>query len=381
MPLVSVVRFLLSLVSLAFLAGGVALLVDWGRDDVVRGVTDFWDDRHDWRLWAGVGLLALWGFGRAPVLFLIARPSREDDHFERGEAQAVRAPDGGALAVEIDGQAGAPTIILTHGQGLDRSVWAPIRDRLADRFRVLIWDLPGLGESDRPSDRDHGVEAAADALAALIEAVDARDCVLVGHSFGGMATQELAKRRPDLLESRVVGVALLHTTFQNPLRTMIASKLALALRHPVLEPGSRLTAWLEPLAWANAWQSHFSGAAHLANRLQCDGSVTRRQLDHVALVGVRNPPGAVERRNLGMYRWQGLDGAALTVPTLVVAGGADIVTKAEAGRTIAGALPNARLEIVPDANHLGPFERPETYAGLIAAFAEDVAERRGRSGR
>ena len=135
----------------------------------------------------------------------------------------------------------------------------------------------------------------------------------------------------------------------------------------------RLAIWLQPLAWLGAWNSYLNGSAHLANRFGFGQFVTRSQLEHTTLLTTRNPPGVSAKGNLSMFRWDGRAGLAnLTVPTLVIGGDADIVTKLEASRVIAGENPRFALEVVEGANHLGPLERADIYNQVIANFVLSV---------
>jgi pimeloyl-ACP methyl ester carboxylesterase len=236
---------------------------------------------------------------------------------------------------------------------------------------VIVWDLPGLGRSRAASGRAVDLSHFAQDLKALLSLTDGKPAVLVGHSIGGMTIQTLVRDHPEVLESSVAGLVLVNTTYTNPLRTMVLSGLAQALRWPLLEPLFRLTIWLQPLAWLSAWQSYMSGSAHLANRIGFASQVTRSQLEHNTLLATRNPPAASARGNLAMFRWDA-EGAlrASTIPTLILAGDSDLVTKREASETISSATPNGRLEVVSDANHMGFLERSEVYNDEIARFCE-----------
>lgn len=102
---------------------------------------------------------------------------------------------------------------------------------------------------------------------------------------------------------RAPGVVLVNTTYRKPLEAMIMAPLALALRYPFIEPMMFITKLLTPLAWIGAWQSYFSGSAHLANRIAFGKSVTRNQLNHTSLLSTRNSPGHQAQGNLSMFRW------------------------------------------------------------------------------
>jgi len=375
MPLFTIVRLFFVLVSLAVLATAGYLLWSWWESGAVFGDAAsemVRQPREDWRLWTGLALLAWSVAGRFAVLTAFARTSKPTDRFERGAGRTIGTSDGATLHLEEEGAAQARCIILTHGQGLDATAWAPYRAALAKTYRVITWDLPGLGRSSSGNRESLSVAAAAAALRELVLNTARRPVILVGHSFGGMAIQELAQADGEFFQRWVAGVVLLHTTHTNPLRTMILSDLALALQKPALEPLSAFTTWIQPIAWLSNWQSYLSGSAHLANRLQFGPDVTRRQLDHTTLLSTKSPPRAIEQRNVRMYHWRGLSGTGVDVPAIVVGGASDIVTKPEASHTIATMWPRASLHVVPSANHLTPFERYEDYARLMAEFADSL---------
>ena len=64
-------------------------------------------------------------------------------------------PDGSQLRVECYGREDAPPIILTHGWGANSTEWDYLKKELSDEFRLIVWDLPGLGRSTRPTNRDY----------------------------------------------------------------------------------------------------------------------------------------------------------------------------------------------------------------------------------
>lgn len=381
MPLISLFGSVFGLLSLAILGTGGYLLWSWWSGEMVLAPDDTYRlVRQDWRLWTGLALTG-WSFvGRWIVLGLAARPTEVPSHARRGAGRVLRGASGSSLYVEETGPADAPPIVLTHGWGLDSTIWAYARDALSSRFRVITWDLPGLGRSKPAGDGAISLTDFAADLRAILDFVGDRPAVLVGHSIGGMTIQTLARDHPDVFRGKVAGVVLLNTTHTNPLKTMILSGLFRALRWPVLEPLMRLTIWLQPLAWLCAWQSYLSGSAHLANRLGFGRYVTRSQLEHVTLLATRNPPGAQAKGNLAMFRWDATAALpAIAAPTLVVGGDLDIVTKLEASRAIADAIPRARLQEVSGVNHLGFLERADIYNAAVSAFADGVQRPQGDS--
>jgi predicted alpha/beta hydrolase family esterase len=229
MPVIAIPRMLLSLLSLILLGAGLYLLWTWyqGYDITDRhGVLHH--DREAWRLYAGLGLFA-WSFlGRFVVLMFI--PAGQDEpREERGEASVVMAPDGAALDVESFGEAGRPTLVLTHGWGLNSTAWWYAKHALAGRYRLITWDLPGLGRSKLAKDGKITIDRFAEALGAVVEWTGSDRVVLVGHSIGGMMTQTLWRACPQSVLDRVAGVVLVNTTPRgSPAHHVAESRLARA---------------------------------------------------------------------------------------------------------------------------------------------------------
>lgn len=375
MPLLAILRFVFSLLSVAVLGVAGYLAWTWWQGDVIRAADgDLVRLRDDWRLWTAIGLLAFSFLGRFIVTPLIAHGDKaEPSRPVRSNGQMVAGASGASLYVETHGSDQAPPLILTHGWGMDSTIWSYAKRDLAKRFRVVVWDLPGLGRSKMAADGAISLTDFAADLRSVIALAGGKPVVLVGHSIGGMTIQTLARDAPEVFGREVIGVVLVNTTYTNPLKTMILGGLARALRWPLIEPLMRLTIWLQPVAWLGAWQSYFSGSAHLANRLGFGDYVTRSQLEHTTLLATRNPPGASAKGNLAMFRWEaGADLPKMNVPVLVIGGDKDIVTKLAASAVITERLPFATMRTVAGVNHMGFLERSDAYNEAIADFADTV---------
>lgn len=98
-------------------------------------------------------------------------------------------------------------MVLIHGHPFDRRMWAPQLEALSRDFRLLAPDLPGYGASP-PGPKKITMRELADAVLALMEAVDIGRATIVGLSMGGLVAMELDLAHPD----RVSGVLLAATT-------------------------------------------------------------------------------------------------------------------------------------------------------------------------
>jgi pimeloyl-ACP methyl ester carboxylesterase len=375
LPILSLPKFLLPGLGLAILIGAIWLLRDWwvGLDigdsagvlHHVHGPTR--------ELIAGLVLLSWSVLGR-PVVLMFIRGASDEPRHQRTQGRTVVAPDGSSLHVEEYGRQGAPVLVLTHGWGLDSTVWAYARRSLSDGFRLVVWDLPGLGRSHGPADGRYSIDRFAEALGAVVRSVEAERVVLVGHSIGGMTTLTFWRACPEDLKRRVAGLALVDTTYQNPLRTMWLRPLWTAVQKPLIEPVNHLTVWLSPLVWLSSWQGYLNGSNQLAMRLTGFGRfATRWQVDHVARLASKGSPAVQAKGNLAMIHWSMAEHLPqIDVPTLVLAGDRDIVTLPAASEHIGGAAPRAQTTVVPGCGHMGFMERHDAYNSEIAAFAGRV---------
>jgi hypothetical protein len=80
-------------------------------------------------------------------------------------------PDGSELRIECYGREDAPAIILTHGWGANSTEWDYLKKELPGDFQLIVWDLPGLGRSTRPTNRHYSMENLSRDLEAIFSLV------------------------------------------------------------------------------------------------------------------------------------------------------------------------------------------------------------------
>lgn len=111
--------------------------------------------------------------------------------------------------VVVSGLAGGRPLILVHGFGCDQSMWRQVAPSLAEHFRVVTYDLTGMGQSDLSAyDRQRyaGLEAHAGDLLAIIDELELDQPVVAGHSIGASIALRAANRAPGKI-SRLVLVS------------------------------------------------------------------------------------------------------------------------------------------------------------------------------
>ena len=325
----------------------------------------------------GGAALLLWSFGGGWVTYprLFRRRGNDEPHSLRaGEQRAIRRPDGAELQVEYHGPANAPQIILIHGWGLDSDEWYYAKKELGKQYRLIVWDLAGLGQSGAPTNNDLSLEKLARDLDAVIDASSPRPVVLLGHSIGGMIILTYCRLFPQKIAANVNGLILAQSTYTNPVKTTTMAGLMQALQKPLLEPLCHLTIWLSPLVRLMGFMSYVNGSAHRSTeRSSFSGNETRGQLDFLTRYNYASSPAVVARGFLGMFRYDATNVLpAIAVPTLVVAGDQDTMCKPEASAFMAGNIPNARLVTLAQSRHCGLFEHHQEFHKTVSDFMQSL---------
>jgi pimeloyl-ACP methyl ester carboxylesterase len=360
----------LGVLSFILLGGGAYLLWLWYVGAVV-GAT-----------YVAVGCASvIWTLVGRWIVLLFWRRSGEDEprRTRTGSFQTLQRPDGTRLHVEFSGPADGPTMILTHGWGTDSTEWYYTKRALAECFRLIVWDLPGLGKSGGPLDGNYRLEKMADDLAAVVELAGTRPVLLLGHSIGGMITLTFWRRYSLTLGRRVTGLVLVNTTYTNPVLTTSFSKLWRALQAPLLTPLLYLTIWVSPIVRLMNWLSYLNGFTHIQTALTgFAGHETRGQLDFTAQFTPRCSPAVLARGGLATFAYnEAATLVSIDVPTLVLTGHLDRVLVPEASAYLRDVIPTAELVCLRPAGHMGLLEQHERFNDEVARFGAACFESPG----
>ena len=130
-------------------------------------------------------------------------PGRSRERMLAGLPVTERRLDvAGTATAVLEGGDGPPLVLLHGGIECGGAIWAPVVARLAERHRVVIPDLPGLGESDPVARLDAATFAAW--FGALLRLTCDERPGLVAHSLGGSLAARFATEHGELLERLVI---------------------------------------------------------------------------------------------------------------------------------------------------------------------------------
>lgn len=100
--------------------------------------------------------------------------------------------------------ADALPVVFVHGTRFSAGQWSTQLAALRDEFPVAAVDLPGHGER---SDQPWSLSSATEIIASAVDSLGRGPALVVGHSLGGYASLEFARRRPEQLRGLVLAAA------------------------------------------------------------------------------------------------------------------------------------------------------------------------------
>ena len=254
------------------------------------------------------------------------------------------------LHYELRGS-GEPLLLIQGMSGTHASWGEPFLAELeAAGFELLFYDHRGIGHSAAWRAPFTLVDLAADA-AGLLDAVGWETAHVMGISMGGMIAQELALAHPDRIRTLTLGC----TYAGGPEGVLTAPEVAQELGAAMM-----------------------SGDREMALRAGYDVNVSRAFAAEVAnyeafhqmatSVPAPLPVIMLQMQAIGEHDTSARL-ASITAPTLVIHGTEDRMLPDANGRTIAAAIPGARLELLEGIGHMFWWEQPATSAELVTSHA------------
>lgn len=158
------------------------------------------------------------------------------------EFRKVELSTGIAMNVALAGPEDAPPVIMVHGFPESHRTWREIAPRLDDRLRLVMPDLRGFGETDRPQDvSDYATDTLIADIFALADALGIDRFALVGHDWGGAIAWAAALRGNPRINRLAIVNSPHPLIFQKSLiedeAQRAASQYMRAFRNPGMEAG------------------------------------------------------------------------------------------------------------------------------------------------
>ncbi len=240
-------------------------------------------------------------------------------------------------------------VVLLHPFPVTHEFWMPVAEALATRYRVVLPDLRGHGDSGIGQGPATMEKHAAD-IARVMDDADVGQAWLVGVSIGGYALFEFWRKH----RGRVAALGLWNTKAQADGAQARAGRLQAA--NDVLDRGTEpFFESLIPRVLAKTTREMRPDLVDSALRM-----MRKLSAEDVAQVqrGMAARPDSVETLK------------TINVPTLLVTGEEDVITGVNEAELMRQHIPGSQLRVIPKAGHYSAWEQPEEAAKLLRQFLD-----------
>jgi len=245
-----------------------------------------------------------------------------------------------------------PPIVLLHPFPCHHEFWDPVASALESRYRLILPDLRGHGDSEI-GDGPAFMPKHANDIARLLDAAGVGKAVFIGCSIGGYILFEFWRR----FRERVIALALCDTRPQADTSEARSNRLAAAAA--VLEQGTEpfLDTMIPKLMGRTTVSTRpdlVAGARAMMRKMSAEGiSLVQR--------GMAERPDSVA------------DLKTINVPTLIAIGEEDVLSTVADGELMRQNIAGSQLKVVPKAGHYAPWEQAELAGKILRQFLDDVA--------
>ncbi|WNG35118.1 alpha/beta hydrolase [Archangium violaceum] len=254
---------------------------------------------------------------------------------------------------------GRHTLIFAHGFGSEQSAWRHQVKAFQDRYRIVLFDHVGCGQSDFNAYSPHryrGVHAYAEDVLELCEELNLADCTLVGHSFSGMVGVVAALADPSRFR-QLIFVKTTPRVLNDPDTGYVGGFSRAELDAFFAAMSSNYYAWA-------------SGFAPLAM-----GNPERPALGLEfarTLSGMRPDIALAIARIVFQYDHRA-DLPRLKIPSLIVHAGEDLAVPNEVGEYMARLIPDSKLTTIDASGHLPHLSAPLAVNRALAEYLAAAA--------
>ena len=263
-------------------------------------------------------------------------------------------PEAEPFALAYQDSCSGPTVLFIHGFPLNSSLWEPQMEDLNDTARLLAPDLRGYGLSPA-GQGPYSMKMLASDCYDLLDTLGVQSPIVVcGHSMGGYIAFEFLRRFPE----RVAGLVLVATRAAADTAETKEDRDKMAEQVREEGPGT-LTEPLLPKLLAN---DNYENDDKLV-------AFVREMINSASVNGIVGALAAMKERSDSTPLLPKID-----VPTLIIHGEEDEIVPLAEAKAMYEAIPNAELEIIPNAGHLPNLEGALHFNEALWDYLETLKE-------
>lgn len=261
--------------------------------------------------------------------------------------------------VKVSGVADGQPMVFAHGFGCDQHMWRHVAPQFEDRYRVVLFDHVGAGGADASAydpQRHADLSGYAEDVLAILDDLDLRDVVFVGHSVSAMIGVLAANAAPERF-AHLVLVGPSPRYVDDPATGYVGGFARTDIDELLDSLGSNYLGWstaMAPAIVGNPDRPEL-GAELTESFCRADPEIQRRFAEATFLSDNR------------------ADLAAVRVPCLVLQCSDDIIAPTQVGRYVHEQLPDSELVVLRATGHCPNLSAPQETAEVIEAYLRSAA--------
>ena len=251
------------------------------------------------------------------------------------------------ISYEVIGS--GPDVVLLHAFPANRGMWRPVAEMLADRFRLIMPDLRGHGESEL-GNGSASMEKHAEDLRLVCVDAGVNKAVFAGVSIGGYILFEFWRRHRERVRALVMANTRASADTEEGRKTRLQSV------DDVMKFG--------PEPFVEKMLEKVIGETTRSNRPDVVEAARGMMLKMPARAIAEVQRGMAERPDSVSTL------PTINVPTLVITSDEDGTTPLKEAEIMGQGVRGAEMKVVPRAGHYAVFERPDAVYDFMAPFLE-----------
>jgi len=245
-----------------------------------------------------------------------------------------------------------PTLLFLHGVGGDLDAWQyVIKPLQAKGYNTIAMDLRGHGYSSHPrTPQSYNLSHLVKDIEEILKAEKQKEIILIGHCYGANIALMFTLKNPHMVKKLIViGASYCPPPY---------------LKNAILRKGAALAtnvATLLSLPARKPWHSPYPPGKY---HKDYEWFGLARTIWHNSLRSYTQTSKQIENFNV-------LDQLPkIKVPTLIIAGEKDSIYPLPLSEKLHQEIPNSKLEVIKNANHVLPMNNPEEITSLIFNFCK-----------
>lgn len=249
------------------------------------------------------------------------------------------------------GDPSAIPVVFIHGFPFSHEMWKPQLDVVGKRFRTIVYDIRGHGDS-YVGDGQYTIEGHVDDLIALLDHLKIEKTVVVGLSMGGYITLRALERNPERFSAAVLCDTRSEADSNEGKLKRFSSIVA------VKKSGSS--------AFADGFVKNVFAAETFQKNPQA--------VDQIHATIRRTPELSIAGTQLALASRTDMTASLsnIKIPVLILVGVLDVTTPPSASQAMCDRIHGAELHIIPNAAHMSNIENPEFFNDKLLGFLHRV---------